>query len=179
MCRKIAAFLLPIFITACASMQSGNSTPAAVTGPDSLKPGPKEWLMMVVAAKGVQIYECRAKQGVSGVLEWAFVAPEADLFDSLGKKVGKHYGGPHWEANDGSKVIGVVKARHDSPLPNAVPWLLLTTKSDGPDGLFHKVSSIQRLNTVGGAAPKDGCTIGTFGTTVRVGYTADYYLYSR
>ena len=37
--------------------------------------------------------------------EWAFVAPVATL-KSGDKVVGKYYGGPTWEATDGSKVTG-------------------------------------------------------------------------
>ena len=92
--------------------------------------------------------------------EWAFVAPEADLFDTRGNRIGRHYGGPHWEADDGSKVIGAVKERADAPAADTIPWLLLAAKSVGPDGAFRHVSSIQRVNTVGGVAPKNGCSQG-------------------
>ena len=37
---------------------------------------------MMVPAKGVQIYECRAKKDASAGFEWVFVAPEAELFDA-------------------------------------------------------------------------------------------------
>ena len=38
-------------------------------------------------------------------------------------------------------------------------WLLLTTKAEGSDGAFAKVTSIQRVNTAGGVAPAAaGCT---------------------
>jgi Protein of unknown function (DUF3455) len=73
-----------------------------VNVPDKLKPGANESLAMIIPANGVQIYECREKKDQAGAYEWAFVAPEADLFDTGGKKIGKHYAGPHWESNDGS-----------------------------------------------------------------------------
>ena len=50
-------------------------------------------------------------------------------------------------------------------------------KSDGPDGAWSKVSSVQRVNTAGGAAPATGCAEATAGTTSRVSYTADYRMY--
>jgi len=117
----------------------------------------------------VQIYECRAGQ-------WVFVAPEAELFDRAGKKIGSHYAGPNWEAADGSKVVGVVKARADAPAAGNIPWLLLATKSVGSDGSFSKVTSIQRVATVGGAAPAGDCA--QPGAQARVGYTADYYFFT-
>jgi hypothetical protein len=145
--------------------------------PDNLNPGAHESLAMIVPARGVQIYECRANK--DGAYGWAFVAPEAELFDPGGYvAIGKHYGGPHWEAADGSKVIGKLRERADAPVSNAIPWLLLDTKSVGPDGSFSKISSIQRVNTSGGAAPKDGCSQATAGKPARIPYTADYHFFS-
>jgi len=143
--------------------------------PDKLKPAAKESLAMVVPAKGVQIYECRSGKGAVAGYEWVFVGPEADLFDQHGKRIGRHYGGPHWEAADGSKIAGTVKERADAPAADAIPWLLLTAKSVGPAGSFSKVTNVQRVNTVGGVAPKTGCSQATVGTPARIHYTADYY----
>jgi hypothetical protein len=171
MYRKFTASFLPLLVVACGSLQK----PPTVNVPDKLKPRATESLAMIVPAKGVQIYECRAKQDQPGAYEWAFVAPEADLFDRNGKKIGRHYAGPHWESTDGSKVVGMVKERSDAPQPGAIPWLLLVTKSVGPEGSFGKITSILRVNTVGGVDPKSTCSQSTVGTTARVPYTADYY----
>ena len=149
-----------------------------VNVPDKLKPAMTESLSMIVRAKGVQIYECRAKKDQAGAYEWAFVAPEADLFDARGNKTGRHYAGPHWESNDGSKILGTVKERAEAPTGDAIPWLLLTAKSVGPDGSFSKVTSIQRVNTAGGVAPAAGCSQAVAGTPARVNYTADYYFFT-
>src|SRR5256885_5255965 len=130
---------------------------------------------MIVPAKGVQIYECRAKKDQAGTYEWAFVAPEAALFDTSGKKIGRHYAGPYWESTDGSKIAGTVKERTDSPRADAIPWLLLVAKSVGPQGSFSKITAIQRVNTIGGAAAESGCSQSAVGRTVRIPYTADYY----
>jgi len=171
----ITAFLLVFLVAACASSQP--STPT-VQVPDKLKPGANEALAMIVPAKGVQIYECRARTDQVGAYAWAFVAPEADLFDARGNKTGRHYAGPHWEATDGSKILGTVKERADAPTADAIPWLLLSAKSVGSEGAFSKVTSIQRVNTVGGVAPKAGCAQATAGTPARVDYTADYYFFT-
>jgi Protein of unknown function (DUF3455) len=148
-----------------------------VSVPDKLKPGANESLAMIVSAKEVQIYQCRAKKDEVGAYEWAFVAPEADFFDERGNRIGRHYAGPHWEAADGSRIVGTVKERADAPSPNSIPWLLLAAKSVGPSGSFSKVTSIQRVSTVGGVAPKESCSQGAAGTA-RVGYTADYYFFA-
>ena len=152
-------------------------SPVAV--PDKLKPGADESLAMIVAAKGVQIYECRAVKDKAGVYEWAFVAPEADLFGARGTRIGRHYAGPHWEAADGSKILGTLKERADAPAVDAIPWLLLTAKSVGVEGSFSRVTSIQRVSTVGGVAPKAGCSQAAAGTSARINYTADYYFFTR
>ena len=175
MTPRITAFLLVLLVAACASPQA--PTPM-VTVPGKLKPGADESLAMIVPGKGVQLYECRARTDQVGGYEWAFVAPEADLFDARGKRTGRHYAGPHWESTDGSKILGAVKERADAPVADAIPWLLLAAKSVGPEGSFSKVTSIQRVNTVGGVAPKAGCSQATAGTPARVDYTADYYFFT-
>ena len=172
--RKFIACSLPLLVAACASLQGPTPT---VNVQDKLKPLASESLAMIVSAKGVQIYECRARKDPAAY-EWAFVAPEADLFDTSGKKIGRHYAGPHWESTDGSKVAGTVKERADAPLANAIPWLLLTAKSVGPAGSFSKITSIQRVNTVGGVAPREVCSQTVVGTPARINYTADYYFFT-
>jgi hypothetical protein len=145
--------------------------------PDKLKPGAGETLTLVVPARGVQVYECRLKADASGH-EWVFVAPEAELFDVRGNRIGRHFVGPHWESSDGSRIVGTVKERADAPSPGAIPWLLLGARSVGGEGAFSKVSSIQRIHTVGGVAPKEACSAAKAGASARVPYTADYYFFS-
>ena len=146
------------------------------TIPEALNPGPNEMLAMIVPAKGVQIYECRARKDAD-VFEWAFVAPDAELFDARGNRIGHHGAGPFWEANDGSRVVGTVKARADAPATGSVPWLLLSTRGTGPAGSFSKVSSIQRVDTSGGVAPSSPCTPQLAGRQARVHYVATYRLF--
>ena len=122
-----------------------------------------------VYAEGVQIYRWN---GTS----WAPVGPAATLSADAGgnSKVGIHYGGPTWESNSGSKVIGEV-AERCSPNPNAIPWLKLRAKSSQGPGVFDGVTFIQRVNTVGGNAP---ATPGSFaGEDARVSYATEYYFY--
>ena len=121
---------------------------------------------------GVQIYRWN---GTS----WVFVAPEAVLFANAGDdgEVGIHFGGPTWQSNSGSKVVGTV-IDHCTPDPDAIPWLLLEAV-DSPRGpaFSTDVTYIQRVNTVGGNAPADP---GDFaGEVARVPYTADYFFYRK
>ena len=161
---------LAVTVAAC------TSTPTVVV-PDTLKPSAGETAVLTSPARGVQIYECRARKDGAG-FEWAFVAPEAELFDAKSRSIGTHGAGPTWQASDGSRIVGSVKARADAPVSGAVPWLLLNAKSTGPAGAFAAVTSIQRINTAGGVAPATPCTDGLKGTTVRVPYTADYVFYA-
>jgi len=158
---KSKLVLATLALAGCAS-----TTPV----PENLKPASGQSLKRIVPAKGVQIYECRESR-------WLFVAPEADLFDQRGNLIGRHYAGPHWEATgDGSKVVGKLKSRADAPATNAIPWLLLDAKSVGGKGDFSDVTSIQRVATAGGLAPKGDCATGD---RARVDYTADYYFFHR
>ena len=172
---EVIALSFALLVGACATPERPAPT---VNVPDKLKPAATESLAMIVRATGVQIYECRAKKDRPGEYEWAFMAPEADLFDARGNKTGRHYAGPHWEATDGSKILGTVKERADAPTAGAIPWLLLAAKSVGPEGAFSKITSIQRVNTAGGLAPAAGCSQAAAGTLARIGYTADYYFFT-
>ena len=118
---------------------------------------------------GVQIYRWN---GTS----WIFVAPEAVLFANAGDdgEIGIHFGGPTWQSNSGSKVVGAVE-QMCTPDPDAIPWVLLKAVVNEGPGIFDRVSYIQRVNTVGGKAPTDP---GDFpGQLARVPYTADYFFY--
>jgi hypothetical protein len=127
---------------------------------------------------GVQIYQCRAAKDDAARFEWQLKAPEADLIDPAGIKIGRHYGGPTWEANDGSKVIGEMVAHVESTDPNSIAWLLLRAKATSGDGIFGGVRFIQRLHTVGGSAPLQGCDPGSAGVESRVAYSAEYWFYT-
>ncbi|MFI5121094.1 MAG: DUF3455 domain-containing protein [Thermoanaerobaculia bacterium] len=142
--------------------------------PESLKVPATQVLALEAHASGVQIYECSASKADPTRFEWAFKAPEAELFDGHGKKIGKHYAGPTWESNDGSKVIGEVVAKDNGPDADAIPWLLLKAKATSGKGVFSQILSIQRLSTAGGKAPPAGCDKAQAGKEARIAYKARY-----
>lgn len=144
--------------------------------PDAIKAPATDKLAMTVTARGVQIYECRPTKEDAAKFEWVFKSPEAELFDAGGKKVGKHYAGPTWESNDGSKVVGEVKAKMDSP-DGSIPWLMLVAKKNEGPGVLGKVTSIQRILTEGGKAPSESPEAAQAGTELRVTYNATYLFY--
>lgn len=169
--------LTPVCLAAAMLLLAACTGPLGSTAvPASLKPEGQR-LSERVAARGVQIYECRALPNESGA-SWAFVAPEAELLDARGAVTGRHYAGPIWESTDGSKIVGAVKARADAPQASAIPWLLLSTRSVGGPGRFADVTSVQRIHTVGGMAPARTCDRSALGAIERVPYRADYLLFS-
>jgi hypothetical protein len=157
---------------AAAALAAACAAPPAPI-PANLQPA-GEKAAFTLFARGVQIYECRAAAGAAPA--WAFVAPEAELFErgGSGPVVGTHGEGPFWRANDGSQVVGRVAGRADAPAAGAIPWLLLSTLPSTNPGRMAPVRSVQRINTVGGVAPAGGCTAAEVGKRARVPYTSDY-----
>jgi hypothetical protein len=143
--------------------------------PASLKPPVGQVPYVQAFATGVQVYECSRK--TDATYQWAFKAPEASLATRSGQALGKHFAGPTWEATDGSSVVGAVKATDPGPTPSAIPWLLLSAKSNTGSGLFAETKSVQRLSTVGGVAPAQPCAEANVAQIARVPYTATYYFY--
>jgi Protein of unknown function (DUF3455) len=107
-------------------------------------------------ASGVQIYSCEFD--ASHHLGWVFKRPHATLYDSGGRPFIEHDAGPSWVAADGSRIIGHVVSQASSRTPDSIPQLLLETKSVAGRGTLSAVRYVQRLDTVGGAAPGDACT---------------------
>lgn len=168
----LCASALLVTLAACAGTAASDlSLPAELT-PAAASSSQR------LAARGVQIYECRAAVEPHSPASWTLVAPEAELFDSEGKRVGRHFAGPHWEADDGSRILGSVKARADAPQRDAIAWLLLSATSVGPPGRFSRVTQVQRIRTVGGVAPATACTPGAAASLLRVPYSADYVFFS-
>lgn len=155
--------LLPLLL--CAALPL-----AAAAAPDALPtaPPPGASLAFTLAARGVQIYECREQA-------WAFVAPEAVLLDTQDRVVGTHGAGPTWQLNDGSRIGGRVQARVEAPGGREIPWLLLAAQAEpSAPGSLTGISHIQRLNTRGGLAPSGACVNQQ---SARVAYTADYLFF--
>jgi hypothetical protein len=102
------------------------------------------------------------------------------------------FGNATWQSSfDSSRVWAavlngniVVAGTDPNSCPNAgsIPCLLLETVGSkaGPTGgtLLSKTTFVQRLNTLGGAAPAEGCAVSTdVGKQALVPYKADYYFY--
>jgi hypothetical protein len=175
--RLVAASLIATasFVTFLSGFASADIGGGDV--PESIKVPATQTLAVSAQARGVQIYECGVSKADPARFEWIFKAPEAELFDTAGRRIGKHYAGPTWESDDGSKVVGTATARADGPDANAIPWLLLSATSAEGNGIFGKTQSVQRVKTVGGKAPVDACNQAELGKIARVSYSATYDFY--
>ena len=145
--------------------------------PDKIKAPAGEEIVLQAHASGSQIYVCQP--GTDGKLAWALKAPEAELHDQTGAIIGRHYAGPTWKDNDGSEVTGKAVAKVDSPDSGSIPWLLVNATGHSGEGVFSRVTSIQRIHTKDGLPPPaSDCTSAKQNVEVKSAYTADYYFYA-
>jgi hypothetical protein len=139
-----------------APVTHGHDVPKAVKVPDGNKK------VAVMPARGVQTYQC-----TNGA--WVFLQPDA-ILRNRGQAEVLHSKGPVWTSTrDGSSVTAAAQA--SSPVPNAIPELLLKATGNRGPGVFAGVTYIQRLDTKGGVTPTGACAEGT---TASVPYTANY-----
>jgi hypothetical protein len=153
------------------------AAPAKPNVPEKLQVKSTESLLFKAYAKGAQVYTCKLNDKTKKY-EWTFKAPVADLVDDRGNKIISHYAGPSWESlADKSKIKAKPIAKVDSSDTNAIPWLLLEVTDRKGTGMMTDVTSIHRINTIGGKAPKTVCGAANEGKDIGVGYEADYYFY--
>jgi hypothetical protein len=157
--------------------------------PDSVKAGGngETVLLRTSVTEGRQIYQCQASATDPGGFAWKLQAPFAILKADNGISV-IHSTGPTWlYTGDSSEVKakiaqvtnpdGTIVPASATPDAKSIPWLLLdVTDYQGGNGLFSRVSQIQRLYTKGGKAPLDGCNQDAANNhSIRsVDYTAEY-----
>jgi hypothetical protein len=150
---------------------------AAAISPPSVPPrlqaGGSEEAAFALRGEGFHVYECRP--GFDGRLAWVFVNPDAVLSDGT-TTVATHTRPYVWEASDDRSIVSGVTRGVAAAGPSNLPWVLLAAQSDDSGGRFSGVTSVQRVNTVGGVAPTGDCVAGE---ESRVPFRADYYFYKR
>ena len=129
---------------------------------------PGETGIVTLHAEGAQVYDCKA--GADGKLAWAFREPIATLLLD-GKTVGRHYAGPTWEHIDSSAVVGKAVVNAPAETASDIPWLKLTVISGRGTGILSGVTTVQRINTIGGKLEGECNKAGTFSNAP---YSADY-----
>ena len=143
--------------------------------PPALQPPVDEKLILQLHGTGDQIYSCKSE---GGLFRWTLKGPDAQLSDIKGQPFGKHFAGPSWQSNDGTRVTGKLAATVDSPDAESIPWLLIKVASHTGSGVLARATTIQRLHTEGGKAPSEGCDSDHVDQEVRVPYSADYLFYA-
>jgi len=153
-----------------ASAAAALATAFAISMPYGLVSAPKpgEILTATLHAEGAQIYHCT--HNGEGKLAWQFREPVATLLLN-GETVGRHYAGPSWELRDGSAVSARVTAQTPGATHDDIPLLLLEVTASRGQGLLSGITTIHRLNTVGGMTQGPCPSAGEFKS---VAYSADY-----
>ena len=183
--RPAACALLPaILLGACAqSPPATNSLPLparseAAPGPlyslfHRALPDPEgKTAVLRLHGQGVQIFRCDAQPAGR---RWMYRLPEADLADTGGTVTVHHGANQSFEHVDGSRLLGEVADHVPAPVENALPWLLLNTKSFGK-GALAGVTQVQRIDTVGGMPPAS-CDGAQLGQVLRVPFSADFVFF--
>lgn len=186
------AFTITLPHAAHAQSVTPPPVPANIQVPDGNVP------FLVGHAVGTQNYVCTPGKSV-GQVTWTLFTPEATLFDESKQQLITHYFSPNpdegnsviratWEdSQDTSTVWAKANASSLDPAfvnANAVPWVLLEIVGTrvGPTGgaALTGTTFIQRLSTVGGAAPATDCSLPTdVGNKAFVPYTADYFFFRK
>ena len=157
---RTAAFSALLLATSLASA-AATEIPAAIAAPG-------ETIVLSVHAEGAQVYECKA--GTDGKLGWLFREPIATLMAD-GKTVGRHYAGPNWEDVDGSAVTAKAAGNAPGATASDIAWLKLEVIAHRGSGVLTGVTTVQRINTMGGQLA-GACD--KAGATKSASYAADY-----
>lgn len=170
--RQLPKWTLLLALASIADAQAIQrpDVPAAIKAPAA------ERVVLKAHASGFQIYTCTHSS--DGNLQWTLKGPDAQLRDSKGAVIGRHFAGPTWKHRDGSEVAGKATAHADSPNARSIPWLLVTATTHSGVGILTSVTSVQRVNTKGGQPPPaEQCTDAKLNEEARSRYTADYYFF--
>ncbi len=169
---KTSMKFAPLF-AAVAAASAFAQVPAEVTPPAGNK------AVLTLVGAGDLAYECKAVADKPGTFAWTFAGPNAKLLDANKKEVGKYYGGPTWESNDGSKVTGKQLAVAPGAA-GSIPLQLVQANPSTGKGAMTDVTYIQRLKTVGGVAPATpACGAANVGAKTTVPYQADYVFFKK
>lgn len=143
-----------------------------------LAAGADEEPAFMLSATGANVFQCKARLNDPNVYAWYFVAPDLTLYEGT-RAAGSHRAVGQFESeSDRTSVFGLLRATQPGGADN-LPWAAMRAAPVGDSGMFAGVTTIQRVNTVGGVAPAAGCTAANAGNEVRVNFSADYYFYKR
>ena len=155
---------------------------AAMPEPPGLAPALRapanEAPAFVLTGNGVYIYQCRQSSLDPNAYEWGFIVPDATLYEGT-RSVARHATvGLYESMSDRSSISGVVRGSQAAGTAN-LPWVSMRAQPLSESGMFAGITTIQRVNTNGGAAPGGGCGPDNVGAEARVAFQADYYFYKQ
>ena len=176
--RLLASGIVAAAAAATMPLAPAHAEPAGSDVPSTIAVEEGHKVFLVGHAVGVQIYICNPS---TNGFAWTLVAPRADLYGDNGKLVATHFGGPRWQARDGSTVRA---ARRGDPVtvdPTAIPgsccrpWRRApaTTATNSPTPR----SSSEPPPPAAWLLPRQTCNANTMDTTEEVPYTADYHFW--
>ena len=186
-------FLIAAVLLIVAPFQAMATQVDAPKVPDILAVPAGSKAFLIGHAVGTQNYTC-LPDGAGA--KWVLFGPQATVFDDAGRQIMTHFLSPNpaessapratWQHSDRTSAVWAMKvAESDDPRyvePGAIKWLLLQVKGAEEGSRPHdrqtKTTVIHRVNTSGGVAPANECTLaGDVGKTKFVPYTADYVFY--
>jgi len=153
---------------------AGVAGAAAPQIPQPLRPPADQVLAFELRADGVQVYECAADRGTYA---WRYRAPIATLADAQGRSVGRQHESEAWEANDGSRIAGEMRAQVSAGNPASMPQRMWTTASTSGSGMLAPVRTVVALDSDGGEVPMQLCDASHAGDVANVPYSAGYFFY--
>src|SRR3954452_16486660 len=141
--RKLGRWLFTAGGIRCASSAIAQSLPDAIAEPG-------EASVLTLHAEGAD---------PAGRLVWEFREPVATLIEA-GKTVGRHYAGPHWEHAVGSVIAAKLAGRAPGASASDIPLLKLKVTERRGNGVLSGVTTVQRINTRGGAVEGPCAAVG-------------------
>ena len=159
---KISKPSLALAFLYCAHAQGAHARDFGPFGEDG------EAVVAEFHAEGAQIYECGMDS--TGASLWQFREPIATLLLN-DKTVGRHYAGPSWELADGSFIEGTLADHKPGKTTTDIPLLKFDAIDNSRQGKLATVTTVLRLDTIGGVL--DG-VCDEPGTFKAVSYSARY-----
>jgi hypothetical protein len=193
-----SSFLIAAVLSIVAPFKTMATHVDAPKVPDVLAVPAGSKAFLIGHAVGTQNYIC-LPDGAGA--KWVLFGPQATVFDDAGRQIMTHFLSPNpaenstpratWQHSDRTSAVWAVKVAESDDSryvePGAIKWFLLQVKgaeegSRPHDRLTHdrltRATVIHRVNTSGGVAPANECTLaGDVGKTKFVPYTADYVFY--
>ncbi|MFP6560933.1 DUF3455 domain-containing protein [Paraburkholderia sp. B3] len=162
-------------------------TPALTnaTLPGELRTDPDQTLDQVLVTRGDETWRCErddtdapgSATATGGGLRWTQEGSAGTLVDRARQNVGTVLPGGYFVAYDGS-FVKVQVERQSQVDANTLTWARYDARRDGSSpgsGRFARISSIERIDTVGGLPPEPYCR--HEGLRLLVPYSATYLLY--